>query len=163
MVSPAVSIPIQHFSLSISVVLCYDKEKELISLKIIVCIDKNNGMMFNRRRQSRDRLVIEDLEKHLSGETLWIAPYSEPLFKDSGIHYAVSEDPIAAAGDGYCFLEDRSPAAQLPITEVILYHWNRTYPADLTFDFDMKAFKKQSTANFPGSSHDKITKEIWKK
>lgn len=132
-------------------------------MKIIVCIDKNKGMMFNRRRQSRDRLVIEDMEKHLNGEPLWIAPYSEALLKDSGIQYTVSEDPLAAAGDGYCFLEDRSPAAQESITEVILYHWNRTYPADLKFDLDMNAFKKKSTANFPGSSHDKITKEVWQK
>ena len=30
-------------------------------MKIIVCLDDNSGMMFNRRRQSRDRVVIDDI------------------------------------------------------------------------------------------------------
>ena len=133
-------------------------------MKIIVCIDKDKGMMFNNRRQSRDRLVIEDMAKHLNGEPLWISPYSEALLKDSGIQYTASEDPLASAGDGYCFLEDRSPAPyQEQITEVILYHWNRKYPADLVFDLNMKDFKRKSTSDFPGSSHDQITKEVWTK
>ena len=28
---------------------------------IVVCVCQNNGLMFNHRRQSRDRAVLEDL------------------------------------------------------------------------------------------------------
>ena len=30
-------------------------------MKIIVCLDDNNGMLFNNRRQSRDKTVVEDI------------------------------------------------------------------------------------------------------
>ena len=32
-------------------------------MKIIACLDDNNGLLFNNRRQSRDRVVIEDILK----------------------------------------------------------------------------------------------------
>ena len=54
-------------------------------MKVIVCVDDNNGMMFNNRRQSRDRILIEDVVKNVIGGNLLMAPYSEPLFKDSNI------------------------------------------------------------------------------
>ena len=30
-------------------------------MQIIVCLDTKNGMMFNHRRQSRDREVLNDI------------------------------------------------------------------------------------------------------
>ena len=30
-------------------------------MKLIVCLDDKNGMMFNKRRQSRDRVLIENV------------------------------------------------------------------------------------------------------
>ena len=54
-------------------------------MKIIVCVDDNNGMMFNKRRQSRDRVLIQDIIANLDGSNLLIAPYSEKLFEDSDI------------------------------------------------------------------------------
>ena len=54
-------------------------------MKVIVCVDDNNGMMFNNRRQSRDRILIEDVVKNVVGGNLLMAPYSAPLFKDSNI------------------------------------------------------------------------------
>lgn len=134
-------------------------------MKVIVCLDKNGGMLFNRRRQSRDRYLIDDLERHLQGAPLRMAPYSQSLFLQNKISCVVSEDPLADAGaEDYCFIEDRALSPyQDSITEVILYHWNRHYPADLVFDLDMSAFKRISTADFPGFSHEKITKEVWKK
>ena len=81
-------------------------------MRIIVCIDKKNGMMFNHRRQSRDKAQIADMARLLGGAPLRIAPYSEKLLSDSGIVLAVSEDPLADAGsDDWCFIEDRSVAS----------------------------------------------------
>ena len=45
---------------------------------IAICIDDNNGMMFNRRRQSRDRVLLDDLIKLANGK-LYICEYSEKL------------------------------------------------------------------------------------
>ena len=134
-------------------------------MRIIVCIDKKNGMMFNHRRQSRDKAQIADMARLLGGAPLRIAPYSEKLLSDSGIVLAVSEDPLADAGsDDWCFIEDRSVASCADrVTEAVLYHWNRDYPGDLFFDLDLSGFKKKQTVKFPGNSHEKITKEVWRK
>lgn len=134
-------------------------------MKIIVCIDKKNGMMFNHRRQSRDKAQIADMAQLLGGAPLRIAPYSEKLLASSGITLTVSEDPLAAAGsDDWCFIEDRSVAPFADrITQAVVYHWNRDYPGDLFFDLDLSGFKKQETVKFPGNSHEKITKEVWVK
>ena len=46
-------------------------------MNIIVCLDDNLGMLFNKRRQSKDRRVLEDIEK-FTNEVL-ISPFSENL------------------------------------------------------------------------------------
>ena len=47
------------------------------------------------------------------------------------------------------------------IEKVILYHWNRDYPADTYFDLDLTDWKITRTEEFPGFSHDKITEEVY--
>ena len=51
------------------------------------------------------------------------------------------------------------------VTEIILCKWNRKYQADKFFDVDMKSngFKKICSEDIKGSSHDKITIEIYKR
>ena len=136
-------------------------------MKVIVCVDDNNGMMFNNRRQSRDRILIEDIVKNVVGGNLLIAAYSEPLFKDSNVDIFLSESLLdEAAPEDLCFIEDK---ALLPysdkIDELIIYRWNRTYPADMHLDIDPAALsmKLVSTTEFAGSSHEKITKELYKR
>ena len=41
-------------------------------MKLIVCLDDNKGMMFNKRRQSRDRVLIENILELRKGEKLYI-------------------------------------------------------------------------------------------
>ena len=36
-------------------------------MKLAVCIDNGGGMIFNHRRQSRDRELIRDLAENLGG------------------------------------------------------------------------------------------------
>ena len=137
-------------------------------MKVIVCVDDNNGMMFNNRRQSRDRILIDDVVQNIIGGNLLMAPYSEPLFKESNIDsFFLSEDILEEADPkDYCFIENK---ALLPysdrIDELIIYRWNRTYPADMHLDIDPTALsmKLVSTTEFAGSSHEKITKELYKK
>ncbi len=45
-------------------------------MKIIVCIDDKNGMMFNHRRQSKDREVRRDMLSYIGHHRLWMNEYS---------------------------------------------------------------------------------------
>lgn len=137
-------------------------------MKIIVCVDDNNGMMFNKRRQSRDSVLIQDIIAHLNGSNLLIDPYSEKLFANSDIDaFFISEEFLAEAEpDDYCFVEKHALSKHISrIDELIIYRWNRKYPADTYLDIDPTAIgmKLISTAEFAGSSHDKITKELYRK
>ena len=57
-------------------------------MKLIVCLDDNNGMMFNKRRQSRDRLLIENMLELCKGERLYTNEYSGKLFSENTRLYA---------------------------------------------------------------------------
>jgi len=136
-------------------------------IRVVVCVDDRGGMMFNHRRQSRDRAVVADVIASLAGGRLWIAPYSEKLFAETGAAYAVSEDFLTLAEEGdVCFVEDRSlsPWAER-IREVTIYRWNRHYPADLSFDLNLAelGFRLCERSEWQGYSHEKITKEIFVK
>lgn len=137
-------------------------------MKIIVCVDDNNGMMFNKRRQSRDSVLIQDIVGSLNSGNLLIDPYSEKLFSNSDVDtFFISEEFLSEAeSDDYCFVENHSLAEHAPrIDELIIYRWNRNYPADTYLDIDPAALgmKLVSTTEFVGSSHDKITKELYSK
>lgn len=134
-------------------------------MKLIVCLSDDGGMLFNQRRQSRDRVLIADMIQHVQSTPLWIGVYSAPLFGDDAPTMRAVLDPAkeAQAGD-YCFVE-RTPLPQNidSVEEIVIYRWNRLYPSDVFFTLDMSAFRLIESTEFVGSSHEKITKEIWKK
>lgn len=134
-------------------------------MKLIVCLSEENGMMFNHRRQSRDRVLIADMIRHVGNTPLWVSPYSLPLFGEDCPSLQVDPNPTIAAGvDDYCFVEDTPLPQSLEDTnELIIYRWNRLYPADVYFTCDTSNFSLSESNEFVGSSHDNITKEIWKK
>lgn len=130
-------------------------------MTLVVCLDDNLGMMFNHRRQSRDRILIADLLAHVGDRRLVVSPYSAPLFPADAPNVTVAEDPCTAAGEeDFAFVED-TPISGNP-SGMILYRWNRIYPADRHFKGDMTGFLLSETIEFVGSSHEKITKEVWK-
>ena len=132
-------------------------------LHIAFAIDDNNGMMFNHRRVSKDSKLCKELlnTAYSSGGRLRIRPYSSPLFED-GVY--TSDDPWNKAGpNDIVFVEDIDPATILGVTEVTLFRWNRRYPSDLKSTFDFGEYELVETKEFTGSSHEKITKETWKK
>ena len=43
---------------------------------LIVCVDDHNGMMFNHRRQSQDRVLRADILELTDGKKLWMNAYS---------------------------------------------------------------------------------------
>lgn len=127
---------------------------------LIVCIDDNNGMLFNKRRQSRDSELVKRIEAITEGKMLWMKEYSKPLFNRE---VKTDECFLDKAGENeYCFNETVGDISVLP-EKIIIYKWNRKYPSDLKFTFDMSGMKKVSSFEFAGSSHEKITEEIYER
>ena len=137
-------------------------------MNIIVCIDDKNGMMFNKRRQSKDRILIADMIKEVGENTLWVNKYSEKQFEGFELsNLKVDERFMDLVKTGeYCFIENISlETYESQIEHIVLYHWNRTYPADFYFTIDVsnKKWQKIKEEEFIGSSHEKITKEIFER
>ncbi len=136
-------------------------------MKVIVCLDDGNGMMFNNRRQSRDRVLIDDVIKTVDGFTLLIDKYSSLLFDGKSVALKISENMPEDAGESdWCFVENHPISDFAPkINQLVIYRWNREYPRDLVFDLDVEkiGLKLFSTEELAGYSHEKITKETYKK
>lgn len=128
---------------------------------VIVCVDDNLGMMFNKRRQSRDGAVIKQIFELTGENPLFIHEYSAPLFDAQRV--TVKNDMLQVAADGdYCFVEN------LPLKEyrdkirsVILFRWNRVYPADVKLDIPLEMYRKTEVKEFIGTSHERITQEVY--
>lgn len=134
----------------------------------VVCVDEENGMMFHGRRQSQDRILRENLIRECGENILHMNEYSAKMFKENvGTQMVVSEDFLCDAKTGeFCFVENRDIGDFLQKLEsVILYKWNRRYPADfyLSISFPSENWVLERTEEFTGSSHEKITKEVYKK
>ncbi len=128
-------------------------------MDIIVCLDDKGGMLFNKRRQSKDRAVLEDI-KTLPYKCIAIDAFSEKLFADSTAAYRVGKE-----GDAL-FVENRSVKELIgDCGRIVIYKWNRVYPSDFTFDVDLshEGFILASTKDFAGKSHEKITREIYER
>lgn len=133
-------------------------------MKIIVCLDDQNGMMFNHRRQSQDRMVKEDI-MHLPLPIV-MNTYSYKMFeKEAFAKTIIVNDDLPVLKEAcYQFIEDLDVKPyEDQITEIIVYSWNRNYPSDLkwTIDLSDKQWQKISETEFQGSSHDCITKKVY--
>jgi hypothetical protein len=126
-------------------------------------------MMFNNRRQSKDSLLLEDLMKLCNGQKLYMNEYSKTMFQQHKNRLEnITADPdflrLAPAGS-YCFIEGVNIRSHMDkIEKIILYKWNRHYPADLFFDASiLKDWMLKDVMEFKGSSHEKITREVYEK
>ena len=136
-------------------------------MKIVVCVDDLGGMCFNRRRVSRDRVVLADVSKDLGGGFLYAAEYSRALLSECKVPLMVSDDFLdAASANDTCFLEERGLFGyEEKIDAMTVYRWNRRYPSDLKLDVTPEDLGLQlvSTEELVGYSHERITKEVYKK
>lgn len=132
-------------------------------MKLIVCIDDKNGMAFNHRRQSRDRNLIDRIMQLTVDSNLYIAPYSKMLFDPARV--IIKPDPLSNAGpNDFCFVElEDLTDYESNVHELILFHWNRVYPADLYFPFHLNQWTLIQSEDFQGNSHEKITMEVYRK
>ena len=134
-------------------------------MNLIVCIDDNNGLLFNKLRQSSDSEVINRIVEIIEDNKLLCNSYTAKLFDNKKCNQVINDEFLNIAEENdYCFLENSDIIPYINnVKKLIIYHWNRKYPSDKKFpteDF-LKFMKKSSTYEFKGNSHDKITEEIY--
>ncbi len=134
-------------------------------MRIIACIDDNGGMLFNKRRISSDKAVLERIIDLLGDNMLYLNEYSAKLFADKIDKLKVSDGFLNEAGENdYCFVENVDVTEHIrAANQVIIYNWNRQYPSDFKFPKDIVLNGKMciSTTEFTGNSHETITEEIY--
>ena len=154
-------------------------------MNLIVALDDHQGMLFNHRRQSQDRILREKILSLAKGHGLWMNAYTAKQFADMPIQTGgsatddsadggdvpdpqtqmlhIDEDFLqkAPAGD-FCFVEniDVSPYREA-FEHIIIFRWNRRYPGDFFFPLSLDGWKLLSAEDFAGSSHKLITKEVY--
>lgn len=131
---------------------------------VIVALDDNNGMMFNSRRQSRDKYMLKDVLNTCGERKLWMNEYTSNLFEELSDNMIVDEAFLDKAKEGdYCFVENKSIMPYMETVEkIIIYRWNKIYPSDFKFDDKLiEGWVRESIAVFDGNSHDAIGKEEW--
>lgn len=129
-------------------------------MKVIVCIDDNNGMMFNKRRVSQDAVVRADILAMV--KKLEMNSYSAKQFEMSD--KIIVNDNVPVKSDNWQFIEDNTLLNyQDEIDEIVIYYWNRIYPSDLQLEIDLALFNRVEVGEFIGKSHEKIKKETYRK
>lgn len=122
-------------------------------------------MLFNHRRLSRDRRVCEKILDYSNKKELWMNAYSRKLFTDlTDINSIQVDEEFLDKSQSICFVENQDITPYLPkIDTLVLFQWNRDYPADFFFTVDLSQWNLISTEDFEGTSHEKITMEVYKK
>ncbi len=133
-------------------------------MNVIICLDDNNGMLFNNRRQSRDKALLSDAFGNLQGEKLYITSFSEKLMAEYCDKVTLCEDASTLQSGQWFFCENVDLTAFADkIEKLVVYKWNRVYPADFNCSLDFSLFNLESESDFEGNSHSVITKQIFSK
>ena len=135
-------------------------------MNVFVCLDEMGGMTFNKRRQSSDRVIREDILQTIGEKQLYVNSYTAKQFEEDSrllVDDACMEN--AKSGD-YVFLENIAIGDYVSdIENIIVYRWQRKYPADFFFDVDLTSdnWNLSSSEEITGYSHEIIIKEIYEK
>ena len=156
-------IALEIFSSAIG---CQKKDDGGVIMRVIVCVDDNGCMLFNHRRQSRDRVLCERVLQMADERdcSVYMNTYSAKIFPEDK-RIAVSENYLEEAGvQDLCFVEKEPLATYFDkIDECIVFKWNRVYPADQHLDIDISKMTKVQEEEFVGFSHEKITMEVYER
>lgn len=127
-------------------------------MTLILWTGKNGELLFNRRRCSQDSAVIADIVSMYHPAEICVSAYSSPLFPGAKVIQNLQE-----AENGILFLEDLPLSSALAqAQQLIVYRFDRVYPADVRLEIP-KEFQLKESKEFSGSSHDKITREVYEK
>lgn len=134
-------------------------------MKIIICLDEKGGMAFNKRRQSSDRIIRENMLQMVGDSNLYVNSYTAKQFKESSSILIIDDNCLDKAEiDDYVFIEDIQLGDYVSsVEQIIVYRWKRNYPADLSFDVNLPSSEWElvHSEEFEGHSHECIGKEIY--
>lgn len=127
---------------------------------VAICIDKRNGRMFYGKRTSTDEEVRHRLLS--MPDKLYVDEYTAKQFTDNDNKekLVITEHP-ESIDDGMAFLEKQDIPGDAD--RIIIFRWDKRYPADKFFDFRFDGWRKIKKDEFPGHAHEKVEMEIWEK
>lgn len=75
---------------------------------LLACVDDDMGMLFNKRRQSQDKVLLNHILDITANGRLWMNHYSARQFEsDSEPQINIDENFLSEAAPGeFCFSED---------------------------------------------------------
>ena len=137
-------------------------------MKLFVCLDEVSGMTFNKRRQSSDRVIRDDMLKTVQNARFLVNSYTAKQFTEEQTNQIeVDENCLEHANeDTFVFIENIGVSNYISkIEQIIVYRWQRKYPADFFFDVDLTSsdWKLTEKEELVGYSHECILKEVYKK
>ena len=134
------------------------------NVKVIICVEKSNGMLFNNRRHSKDSVLQQKIFELIGQKELLVNEYTAGQFATAeGLKVCQNFLEIAKEDD-YCFVEKEDIPID-KVSELLIFRWNRAYPSDVYFSYDLASlgFKRIKKKEFAGSSHKRITLEIYRR
>ena len=128
---------------------------------IILCLDNNNGMMFNDRRQSQDRGLREYIAEMTKGEKVYMNAYTEKLYEEIN-DPVVCEDFLHKAGKGETCIVENLPLKPVidQIEEIVIFRWNKVIRPIRYWMWILRNGKLAEEEQIEGSTHE-ITKQIY--
>lgn len=134
-------------------------------MNIFVCLDEKGGMTFNKRRQSSDRTIRQDILQTVGEKNLYMNSYTAKQFAEESGNIIENDNCLESAEENaYVFIENLPISNYISkIQNIIVYRWKRTYPADVFFDIDLLSsdWVLSVSEEFEGYSHECIGKEIY--
>ncbi len=132
-------------------------------MKAILCLDDDYGISFFGKRQSQDKNLRLNLKNYLKENKIYMKPSSASLYQDILKNIVETNDFQNLLDEYVLFEEDIHPYID-KIDTLILYFWNRIYPKDVYFNKAILSFYKEvDRCEFVGTSHEKITRVIYRK
>lgn len=129
-------------------------------MKAIITLDNKYGYSLFGKRLSWDREIEKNVFENLAeDESLFVSPYTMKSFSEPSQSRLISPIPDDREKDITAFFEvDDIPST---LDELIVYRWNRNYPSDKKYNPYLHGWKRLSSEDFPGHSHNKITREVY--
>ena len=127
---------------------------------IILCTDKENGRLFFGKRTATDA----EVRKHILAldDKIFVDNYTAGQFKETEDKSKLCiVDSPARIADGTAFIEKEDVPEDAD--RIIIFRWDKKYPADKYFDFSFAGWHKTKNEKFQGYAHDKVTMEVWEK
>ena len=132
---------------------------------IIFTLDDRNATRFHNKRQSRDAVVAKHIADTYKSVPIYIQKKSISFFDDleDQPDFIIFDSITEVPKDAVVFMEEPVHSIDLFLwTENIhVFRWNRIYPSLITDRIDLTNFHKSVIQEFAGSSHEKITEEIY--